>query len=211
MPDAQAPEPAIRKLKPRHQAIVKAYTTPGPTLGNLRAAGQAVDPSKTPVAAKMEAWRALKLPEVRAAVDEAMAEFGAGHNWRIKTLRDVADPKTILTEERETIHPDGQTTKTITRRSPAPADIARIVDVLNKMDGTYSQQAAAAQVTARYQNLAHRFSALLANNNLQEEQYVPQEVKPKPKRVGKRKGATRTIGCIPIIYRGFKRTKHAAA
>jgi len=166
--------------------MVKSFTTPGDNMGNTTAAGLAANPSRSHEAARQAAWRAFRLPEVREAIADEMAKHGAGIGWRIKTLRAVGDPGTVLTEEKETTRqvkvkgasgdvdlPAEETSRTITRRSPSPADIARIVDTLNKMDGIYSQQAAQAQVTARYATLAGRFHAILGNLPPTSEEDVP--------------------------------------
>ena len=166
--------------------MVASLTTPGPNMGRMTAAGLAVDPKRSTSAARMAAWRALQQPQVREAVEEEMAKHGAGIGWRVKTLRAVGDPETVLTEEKETtrqikikgadgeaILPAVETTKTVTRRSPSPADIARIVDTLNKMDGTYAQQNAQANVSARYATLAGRFHNLLGAPQLPISEDVP--------------------------------------
>ncbi len=153
--------------------MVKSFTTPGATMGSLTKAGLAANPTRSHAAAKIAAWKAFKRPEVQEAIADEMAKHGAGIGWRIKTLRAVGDPDTIITETKETVNARGDLSTTTVKRSPSPADIARIVDTLNKMDGTYAQQNAQAQLTARYQTLAGRFHALLGNVSPTTEENVP--------------------------------------
>jgi hypothetical protein len=129
-------------------------------MGSLTYSGLAADPTRSKVAAKTAAHRALRHPDVRAAVDEAMSVYGAGIPWRVKSLKDAAD--TVITETSETLNAAGDRSITTKRRSPTPAEIARVIDILNRMDGTYSQQdQAARRDTDRYRSLSARFFGFL--------------------------------------------------
>lgn len=135
-------------------------------MGKPTATAAAVLPHMSKDVGKATVWRTLQYPDVRAAVEEAMEAYGANIGWRIKTLKEAASPDTIITDTKETIGPNGERTVQTHRRAPTPTDAARCIDVLNRIDGTYDQQHAAALVSARFQSLSARFRTLMSAPNL---------------------------------------------
>lgn len=204
--DSKAGWTGVRKLRIKDRAIVQALTTPGPTFGNVEETAKLIAPHLDPRrAGRHQVYRALEKTDVQAEIEEAIRAHGATIGWRIKTLRQVADPETILTETKETVTEgeDGpRVTKTITKRPPSASDIVRSIDVLNKMDSTYTKQNLEAQASHRYNSLAGRFHSLLAQDVLPSVDSVTSLDMPKVER--KHHGPKRGL-CIPgglPIYAG---------
>ena len=129
----------MRKLTLKQETFAKAYTTIGTkTFGNGRQSALLAYNAKNPETAGAIATETLSKPYVRSYIGQLLDEMDLGVEVRSRVVREVilgTQTPTIT----ETTHPDGSITTTKVTRPVSATARLKAVDLLNRMDGTYSR------------------------------------------------------------------------
>jgi phage terminase small subunit len=124
-------------LKPDDRAIVEAYVRPdSATVGNGTQSILSIKPSLSPEYARVAASRLLRKDNIRTSIQELMQKIGLTEQVRAERLKDL-----IIDSRRQNVKVyDGKGNLKQVIESPVkPADVAKLIDIANKMDGTYAR------------------------------------------------------------------------
>ena len=128
---------AIDKLKPIDRAFVKAYTDPNsPTYSNGTQSLLVARPNIDPDYARSAVVRLKAKDSVRSSIQEIMDKLDFTDEVRAKRLREL-----INDDRRQCVKVfDGEGNLKQVIESPVKAaDVGKLIDIANKMDGTYDR------------------------------------------------------------------------
>ena len=154
----QPDDPRLKPLKPQQRVFAMAFGLPGSsTFGHGMKSYQEAYPGTSNDVAKVCASQLLTNPNVSRSVAEIINSAGLGVEVRADQLhriishRDIGQSVSVVKRVED---------KTITRTKAGPGyrDALKAIETLNKMDGTYDRNRAAADVAvAEYRDLRKRF------------------------------------------------------
>jgi hypothetical protein len=155
---AKPPEKPTRPLRPREQAFVHAYADPASsTFGNGTQSYLVVAPDVGYDTARSSAVRMLANDSVSTSICDILNKANMGLEVRVDSIRRIISHKDIGRTVSKVRHTEDETITT-TESGPGYRDVLKAVDVLNKVDGLYDRNRAAADIAStEYRSLVKRF------------------------------------------------------
>jgi phage terminase small subunit len=146
------PEKKPRRLTPRQQRFIAAYTDPdAPTFGNATQSYLHSHPTPiTTSTASSEGHRTLKTPLVRETIDQILERNNASYQVRIEHLLSIALGQQTVKTRTEQRGADGNLiSEAITERDISPADRTRALKMLHDLTGESDLARARGQVMSQ--------------------------------------------------------------
>ena len=146
-----------RELTLKQKTFAKAYTAIGTkTFANGRQSALLAYNAKNPETAGAIATETLSKPYVKFYISQLLDEIDLGVEVRSRVVREVIQGSQTPTIT-ETTHPNGSVTTTKVTRPVCATARLKAVDLLNRMDGTYSRAGVESEVARReYEDLRSR-------------------------------------------------------
>ena len=128
--------------------LLRAISPSSPTYGNFRGSARAALPHLRPAGHNMRAHRLKQNESVREAIGPLLLRMGAGRDVRARMTADVLTGGYVSSTRMTYTDHEGRESQTVVERQPSASDVLKAVDISNKMDGTYSENKAKAQVVS---------------------------------------------------------------
>jgi hypothetical protein len=137
----------LRPIRPRERIFAMAYGCPdSATFLNARQSySKAFNNSNLSVCAT-EGHRLVNNPHVRNTITDILNKANLGVEVRADTIHSILSTKDLGTTTTETVKTEDGTSKVVTRRAPGYNHVLKAIDLVNKMDGLYERNQAAADV-----------------------------------------------------------------
>jgi len=150
----------LRPITARERIFAMAYGCPdSPTFANGTQSMRHVNPALSPVVADSMAREYLDKPRVAHTIASIINKAGLGVEVRADKLSQIISHRDIGRSVSKVVHdPDSGETTTIVERSPGWQHIIKAIDLVNKTEGLYDRNQAAADVAVEeYKALSKRF------------------------------------------------------
>ena len=145
-------------LRPEHRAFITNYLTNG---NNGTQAFKAVRPNVKTTSAATSAFHLLRSPKIQSHMAAIAEEIGLGDRFRLEQLR-FALCESVVSEQVRYNAAGEVVDRMSFKRSPTPAERARVVDVINKSTGLYElNRAAGNALSSQFRELARRYAPKL--------------------------------------------------
>ncbi len=146
-------------LKIRERIFVQAYGDPtSPTFANATQSYRKAYPAASLETAQARGSTLLDRDRVAQSVTDVLNQAGLGIEFRTGTLKRLISHKDIGKVVSRVAHDENGALVTTTEQGPAYRDQLKALDMMNKMDGTYSKSDAQVRVAEReYAELRKRF------------------------------------------------------
>jgi hypothetical protein len=150
----------LRPIRPRERLFAELYGCPDkPTFMNGTASYKQAYSSTNEDTARAQAVDLLARPIIRNTIADIINHAGLGIEVRADSLRSIISHRDIGRTVSKTAHdPESGEVTTTTQRAPGWNHILKAIDLVNKTEGLYDRNQAAADVAIEeYKALARRF------------------------------------------------------